>query len=316
MVPTTSTVPRSWKFFERADNPAPIQLFLPRDYEIVRSVFMHRFLTPSLIHRIVGGSSRGLETRCRRLWLHRYLERPKGLRPTTILDREIVNSLGKAGAKLIERYNPKIHISHLDWAETPKKQIKIHSIDHELSVATFIIGLQLACDRAGLTLLWDGYFQRRRYRVQASGHKEGLLPDAYFRLKIPESSVPSNRTEASHFLEIERGGKNLKRVREKAQHYFDFWKDLKYGRRTADFRSFRVLFVGVDAAHCESLRRAARPIGHSVGYDQTWRGLFFSHLDAFNLDDPEGILGPIWRYADEDTPVSLLPASVGISPSP
>ena len=32
----------------------------------------------------------------------------------------------------------------------------------------------------------------------------------------------------------------------------------------------------------------------------------FSHLEAFDLERPAGVLDPIFWYADEDAPVSLI----------
>jgi hypothetical protein len=71
-------------------------------------------------------------------------------------------------------------------------------------------------------------------------------------------------------------------------------------------RGFRVLVVTHDPSHMAALRRTAMPIGREGGHAKTWKGLLFSHLDAFDLERPERILEPIFWYADEDAAVSLL----------
>ena len=61
-----------------------------------------------------------------------------------------------------------------------------------------------------------------------------------------------------------------------------------------------------DPSHMQALRRVAVPIGREGGHAKSWKGLMFSHLQAFDLERPEGILDPIFWHADEDTPVSLF----------
>lgn len=56
----------------------------------------------------------------------------------------------------------------------------------------------------------------------------------------------------------------------------------------------------------DSLRRVATPIGRGRHHQSTWKALMFSHLQAFSLAEPEQVLGPIFRYADEEKTVSLI----------
>src|SRR5713101_2474451 len=115
------TTPRTWQLWERPAEPRPFQL-QRRDIEILYEVFRHRFLQPRHVHALFGGSAANLAVRLRLLWQHRYLERPKALRPTRVLTEEIVYALGTAGARLLDRHHSELRIGHLDWSETPKKQ--------------------------------------------------------------------------------------------------------------------------------------------------------------------------------------------------
>jgi hypothetical protein len=66
--------------------------------------------------------------------------------------------------------------------------------------------------------------------------------------------------------------------------------------------------VTTDSNYLDSLRRVAQSIGRDDGYQQAWRGLWFAPLEVFDLERPERVFDPVWRYADEDAPVSLVPS--------
>jgi hypothetical protein len=293
-----SAVPRTWRIWERSENQPPFQL-QERDIEIIRAIFLHRFLQPAHIRALLGGSAVNLTRRCRLLWQHGYLERPKSLRPTKILTEEIVYGLGKQGAQLLEHQDPRLRIGHLEWTETPKKQIGWPYIDHQLGIATFFVCLKIACDRRGIQLHWDGHFNRRRFRIRLpkdkyKKEKQVFLPDGYFRLEVP------GRGSAHYFLEVDRGNVSLARMRERYQGYFLWWKD-GIGKRS--FKNFTVVTITDDPTYVNSLRQAAATVGRDYRFG---RALLFSHAKAFDLDHPEQVLSPIFRYADEDTSVALV----------
>src|SRR5262245_38930874 len=95
--PTRTTTPRTWQLWERPTT-APRYRLQPRDLEIVRTVFRHRFATPALVHAFLGGSAEKIGRRMRHLWADRYLERPRALRPSAVLTNQLVYALGRAGA--------------------------------------------------------------------------------------------------------------------------------------------------------------------------------------------------------------------------
>src|SRR5215470_4879150 len=123
-MPTRSTGPRTWQLWERPATPPRYRFQYPRDLEIVRTVFRHRFATPAQVHALLGGSPEKIGRRMRHLWRDRFLERPRALRPTTVLTTQLVYSLGRARANLV--IPPVLHLRNLphhDWTEEPKKQI-------------------------------------------------------------------------------------------------------------------------------------------------------------------------------------------------
>jgi len=300
---TTTTItavrstPRSWKLWERREEPPAFQL-QERDITIIREVFRHRFLTVSHVYALLGGSKERLALRCRMLWQHGYLERPKALRPTRILTEEIVYALGKKGAQLLEHRHPELKIGELDWTETPKKQTGWPYIDHQLGVATFMVCLRIAAERRGVTLRWSGHFNRREQRIRVPHTKTTFMPDAYFTLEVPGKGV------AHHFLEFDRASVSLARMQKRYEYYFKFWKAGSASGR--QFKHFRVLTVTQDPDYIHSLRRAALPIGRNNEHHATWKALMFTHAGAFTLNNPDLTLSSIWLYADEANSVSLV----------
>jgi hypothetical protein len=294
---TTAQRSRTWQIWERTDNPPPFQM-QERDISIIQEVFRHRYLTVSHIYALFGGSRERLGLRCRLLWQHGYLERPKALRPTRILTEEIVYALGKKGAQLLEHQHPELRIAALDWAETPKKQNTWPYVDHQLGVATFMICARLAAQRRGITLHWDGHFNRNAQRITVPGTKTRFMPDAYFTLEVPGKGV------AHHFLELDRGNVSLQRMQQRYSYYFDYWKTGTTSGRT--FKHFRVLTVTKDPDYVHSLRRVALPIGRNGQHQATWKALMFTHAETFTLENPERTLSPIWLYADENEFCSLV----------
>lgn len=288
---------RTWQLWERSGELPPFQM-QERDIAIIREVFRHRYLTVSHVYALLGGSRERLALRCRLLWQHGYLERPKALRPTRILTEEIVYALGKKGAQLLEHMHPELRIASLDWAETPKKQNTWPYVDHQLGVATFMICAHVAAQRRGITLHWSGHFNRQAQRITVPGSKTRFIPDAYFTLEVPGKGV------AHHFLELDRGNVSLHRMHERYSYYFDYWKaGVSSGRQ---FKHFRVLTVTQDPDYVHSLRRVALPIGRNGQHQATWKALMFCPADAFTLENPDPILSPVWLYADNQNPVALI----------
>lgn len=313
--PAASRLRRTWNLWERPVNPPAIQI-QSRDIDILYQTFRHRFATVPHLRLLLGGSSSDrLEKRCRLLWQNAYLERPAALRPTKVLIEEIVYGLGKKGARLLERHYPRLkdaHIGDLDWGETKKKQVGWPYVDHQLGIVTVMTCLQAACTQA-IRLRWSGHFFRKRHRIKPPDPHKPILADAYFTLELPDG------TKAHHLLEVDRGNVDLKEMHQRYLGYFAYWKALQEQARQGSllegtFKHFRVLLVTTDPDYVASLRRTALSVGRCPEdctrrhqHYPTWKGFLFSHLGNFDLARPHQSLEAIFRYADDETPISLIP---------
>lgn len=290
--------------WHRSELPRPFQL-QERDLEILRVVFLHRFLKPSHVHILLGGSYANLARRCRLLWQHRYLERPIALRPLKVLTEEIVYGLGPAGAGLLEHSDNRLEIAKLDWAATPKRQVGWPYIDHQLGISTFFVLLKKACLVRGIELRWDGHMNCRKYLLKSPGGSV-VQPDGYFVLRQSKNQVLNN------FLEFDRGSVSLNRMQERYRTYFEWWKHLRskplrsQRRFGNDLKHVRVLTITTDPSHVDSLRSAALPVGQDRNYKSTWKALLFTDSSALDLSQPERLFDRVFRFADELHPTSLL----------
>jgi hypothetical protein len=301
--PAIQTSQKTWNLWERIPHPKSYRLQI-RDFEILEAVFRHRFLTLSHLATLFGGKEGRLPLRCRILWREGYLERPKALRPNKVLTDKMIYALGKKGAQKLQelRHTPDakeilsylasdVDIGELDWNETPKKQIGWPYIDHQLGVATFMVCLQSVAQQRGIDLRWSGHFNRRQDRMVVNNVP--FLPDARFAI------VDKNGEAAHHYLEFDRGNVSLQRMRERYERYFQYWTSHRGAKH------FRVLTVTTDPVYMNSLRRIAQSIGSNSQYRSAWKGLWFTHMNTYDLQSPEQILDSIWYYADDETPVSL-----------
>ena len=296
------------------DRPTiPTRIVLqPRDLEILRVVFRHRFVRPEHVQVLLGAESLAtIKRRMRQLWENRYLARPRAPRPTRVLTEEMIYSLAKAGAVLLERGaakygisgDPALRIAKLDWDETPDKQPGWLFVDHQLLVVEVMMSLELAATRSGLRLDWKGHHYRKEdiLRFRDAEGIQHRIPDAHFSLVVP------GRGGIHHYLEADRGHVSLKRMQERYELYFEWWKRRR--REAANTRlpfvNFRVITVATDATHRDALRRVASHIGRDRDHSNAWRALLFAHSGDFDLEHPDRILEPIFSYADSEERVSL-----------
>lgn len=68
-----------------------------------------------------------------------------------------------------------------------------------------------------------------------------------------------------------------------------------------------MLTITTDEDHVESLRRVARSVGRDCAHDQAWKALLFSSLSSSDIAKPGGAFEPVFRYADIDEAVALVP---------
>ena len=301
------------------------------DIEILSRVFRYRFVRADDLYRLFPDRSPDRLSR-RLTWLYRnqYLDRP-----IAQIDRfrsggsqAFVYGLDNAGARLLaERLG--LSITSGEWKARNRTYTR-ENLDHTLSIARFMVDLELACRRSGNVELisFDEVLadapERTRRRPQpgrwpvpvrwadASGEVT-VAPDAIFGIRVTQADGRIVRTFV--FLEIDRGTMTIapaKRVRESSAFLHRtsiLRKLLTYGtshhlqlhREHLGIPIARVLTLTTSLARAEAMRETAlnlvtRPMRLPPAL------FLFGSLEA--SDDP---LATVWTDAAGE-PTRLTPA--------
>ena len=295
--------------FKRVATVAPIQL-TDRDRDLIRLVHRHRFLRSHQIAALLGGSEQQIVRRLQLLFHHGYLERPRaqvkffecgGSQP-------LAYGLGNKGGVLLRR-ELGIAVDSDAWSEKNHAVGRVF-LDHALLVSETMVGLELACRKHGIRLLYEDELalpakhQPFQWWVKiAGGMKLGVIPDAIFALEYTEQSGQVQR--AYFFLEADRGtmpvvrkGLTQTSFFRKLLAYEATWTN-KVHQQHLGIHRFRVLTVTTIAARVQTLLEACSQLkrGH---------GLFlFADTSALEKD----LFSSVWRNAKtgELSPLLDLP---------
>jgi hypothetical protein len=254
--------------FERQEQPPPCQL-TARDLAILGHVARHRFVSSQHLAALDGGSEQNLLRCLRVLFDHGYLDRPYAqLAHLPITGpRPMVYGLGRRGAAALVAHGHLLPTS-TDYTER-NKRAGAKFIEHTLAIASFMVGLELACrNRSDLTLLREADIiadapeptrkAREPLRVTVPGLDNRLgvssvVADGLFGLSFADG------TAAYFLLEMDRGSMPVARSRfdktsfkRKLHVYWEAWKA---GRHVEQFgvKQIRVLTVTESAARVDHM---------------------------------------------------------------
>jgi hypothetical protein len=266
----------------------------------VRHVARHRFLTTQHFRQLVKGGEQGIARRLQTLYHAGVLDRPKaqleyfhrgGSKP-------MVYGLGGQGARMLCARGEKAKI---DWRAKNRNTTKLF-IEHTLRVADFMVSLEVACERTGVTLnrITTGSYAPH-WSVQhphATQNTLGVIPDAVFELNTGDGLPVVYCLEADRAtMPIKRRHLHQSSVARKLLAYHATWKNRVVQQRFGWIR-FRVLTLTTSPERVGNLRAAANelPGGH---------GLFlFSHEKA--LTSAPDALSMLWQEPTKEAPVTLL----------
>ena len=300
--------------FRRAEKLAPMRL-TPRDEEILRAIFRHRFLRSNQIARILPGSRQQLLRRLQSLFHHAYLERPR-----CQLDyfgrggsRSMVYGLGNRGVAFLRR-RENIPAHRLDWS-VRNRSVQRLFLEHALLIAEVMLAFEETCrNRGNVRLLADDALPlpetTRRQREPfhwsvrvAGGGNLGVIPDKVFAIESDDGNRCVNRT--LYFLEADRGTMPVQRAglttssfARKLAAYEATWAQHIH-RSRFDSPRMRVLTVTTSASRLQNLAAAAADLNRG-------KGLFF-FADARAVSSTADLLALRWLKSD-GTSETLLPS--------
>lgn len=196
------------------------------------------------------------------------------------LSDHIIYSLGKKGASLFARDKGKIIESK------PSKEVGVSFMRHSLMISDFRLALEAALKNNSVFRLAVWKELGAIDAVHCEGERLPIAPDAFFAI--------DNEDYVMHFfLEADRSTMTLERMTNKFKGYWN-WKADGGHTQKIGIEKFRVLTVCLSDERAENLRQsAAKANGRETGSDMFW----FARANAYDLQNPENILAPIWRSA-------------------
>ncbi len=259
--------------FRRVETPPPFQL-TARDLAILHAVARFRFLSSTLIIRLVGGSSQQILRRLQLLFHHGYLDRPTSqvaqlAHAFDFGNRPFIYGLGRAGAHVLAGAGIPLK-EKLDWT-TKNARATAQFLAHTLETAETMIAFELACRADGALALIDHhdllpYLPEKTRDDDAPFHARvelktardaltiGVIPDRMFSLAF------EGRTRLNFALELDRGTMDIRSrqlvgkssFRRKLLGYYQLWKEELHTTQWG-FKAFRVLTVTPSEKRIENM---------------------------------------------------------------
>lgn len=266
--------------FRRVDDPPPFQL-TARDFAILHAVARFRFLTSTLIIRLIGGSPQQILRRLQLLFHHGYLDRPtcqvaQLAHAFDFGNRPFVYGLGRVGAQVLAEAGIPLK-EKLDWT-TKNARATAQFLAHTIETAETMIAFELACRAEGAPSLIDHHdllpslpVATRdedapfHVRVTLKAAREtlaiGVVPDRVFSLAFKDQTRPN------FALELDRGTMDIKSrqlagkasFRRKLFGYYQLWREGLHTSRWG-FKAFRVLTVTPSEKRIETMIAVQREI--------------------------------------------------------
>lgn len=241
----------------------PIEL-TKRDETILRALYKYRFLTTEHLQVLTETDSRwSMNKRLRRLYDHKYIDRPKAQRGifSHATERPTVHALGNEGARLLSSRFGIAMPPTVYWTEKNRRVREKH-IEHTLGISDFMVGMEKACRDAGTARVIDrdeiiaqSPSQTKQakdpFRWKTRVHSKGqpydisIVPDYIFGLEYLDQ--PKGKNKAFFFVEVDRATMPVVRrdimqtsFLRKMQCYEDTW-NRKLAERRFGIKTFRVL---------------------------------------------------------------------------
>jgi hypothetical protein len=273
---------------------APAFTLSERNLALLAYVSQHRLISSDDLARLDGGSEQKAKRELRRLWANGYLLRPVAQLMTVAITgpQPIVYGLSNRGARLLREHGH--HVGDIDWNENTHRA-GIRFIDHEVSRARFMTGLEVAQrERGDVSLVRAGALlanapERTRTskaplkwtaRVPEKGREvhTSIIADDYFALTFADG------TAAYFLVEIDRGQMPVRRHGESAEElvggkrrlrtyfkhklaaYYHGWRQKRHVEQFG-IEQLRILTVTTSERRIETMLDALREVTNGKGSD-------------------------------------------------
>lgn len=282
----------------------PPFVFQPRDVEILKAIYDHRFLTRGLILPLfdveAADEDTNLDRRLRKLTAGGYLRRlPRENRRS-----EFVYALTAAGAEILKKHQLPLPFS--DWSEK-NRDVKTLFVEHVLMVARWYVAMLAGLKE--LPSVTIEHYEResrprghyallRNWRGQG-GRQRKVNPDALLIL------AGDGVHPGAHFLEADRSTMDTNRMAEKFEDYGALYRE-KHHAELFGVPSFRVCVIAKSGQRASNLLNLLID-GTDIRPEE--RRLFWFTTEETYGDYPSNVLATVWRSADNPHALRALVGS-------
>jgi len=289
--------------FKRTRGERPSLKIQPRDIQIVKLVYDHRFLSSDQIRALSDGSEQVISRRLQKLFHNGFLDRPPQQFSFTAGSNTMVYGLGDKGADILSTEFG-IDRGKITW-RTKNYEAKTRYLNHTLMISNFRVCFTLAfkeTQKAKL-LFWNqnklGDLKDHVF-IKDDKKKEPIKapvePDSYFAILHP------NGKKSYFFLEADQSTMDNRRFFRKIKAYWHYWKQGGHTKKY-DIKGFRVLTLTKSTQRADNLRKASRLADdRQVGSVMFW----FTSEKHYKLEQPESVLRSIWQTPVDETWHSIL----------
>lgn len=264
----------------------PVLALTERDRSLLRTVADFGVVSTEQAYRLSFPSLSRARKRLRLLWQHRLLKRH--VRPVR---------MGEGSAALL--YTPtrkgKTALAIGDGLNGAVPNSRRSIAEHALRINDFRTALTIAIRRTeGLRMRTWGQGKELRFSATTVGphgpRTVPIVPDAFF-------TVDGAGQDFCYFLEIDRGTTDHSRIRAKLEAYSSLWQS-KAASLQLGIRSFRVLYVTTTEKRLKRMLRVVQSLNRALGRVDVFS---FTCFERYSLAQPDLVLKPIWRGADQLT---------------
>lgn|GEM_PF-2049478 len=201
---------RDWdgRLSEKEARAAPFCLD-DRDHTILLALHAVRFITAPLVLALLGIHPSNVSQRLKALYRHRYVERmPHMVQRGTGAPRHVY-TLDVLGQEYVEAVTgcPDGRRRRAD------RPASTYFIEHYLAIAELYVALQVAVQKAGLSLVWLNEVEAAYRYTLPSGQERRLEPDGVFLLGGP------GVTPTTVFIEVDRSTEWAQQWQRKVRDY-------------------------------------------------------------------------------------------------
>lgn len=257
--------------------------------QLLKDLTAYRFLdTKQILTLHPDYTARTVRSRLQLLYHAGYVERPRG-QFSYYEHPHLIYSLAKKGAALVSQDK-----SLLTITDRPH-EMGVSFMRHSLMISNFQAVLRLALKNAeGFKLaVWRDLGAIDA--VHCEGKRLPIAPDAFFTIEAKDYFM-------HFFFEADRSTMAADRMLNKFKGYWN-WRLEGGQKRKLDIANFRVLTVCISEERAENLRQIAKKADvNQTGSEMFW----FACEKAYNLENSEKVLEPIWKTPKNENPHSLL----------